>query len=245
MPAVLEVPGLNNMAKEIAEELKNYNKYPGEQVVALPDKLVEVGKKTFRLVKNYKEGFDALALEQRYGHVFDKFDYVVGDWGHELLRLRGFYENDHEEPIEADEKIDHLADYLQEYCAYGCAYFILHRERAEGEVDEPFVADKEDLRGVRPARSAKKPHQNVSVKNRSERERRPSRKRSDDGFTTVRPDSGGNKTRNSNNNNKERNSRENKDNKKPQPKRNNRNGKSGDNKPKSSKAKFTIRERKD
>lgn len=218
------------MAKEIAEELKNYNKYPGEQVVALPDKLVEVGEKTFRLVKNYKEGFDALALEQRYGHVFDKFDYVVGDWGHELLRLRGFYENDYER-AEADEKIDHLADYLQEYCAYGCAYFILHRERAEGEVDEPFVADKEDLRFPRKGRQRN--NNNNRSKNRDERNRQSNRGRFNDGFTTVKPDAG-TKTHSSS-----------KGSQKSQPKRNNKNGKFNDNKPKSSKSKFTIRERKD
>ncbi|MDR2976617.1 MAG: YutD family protein [Streptococcaceae bacterium] len=217
------------MAKEIPEELKNYNKYPGEQTVVLPAEHVKIGEKNFRLVKNYKEGFDALALEQRYGHVFDKFDYVVGDWGHELLRLRGFYENKHKH-VDADEKIDHLADYLQEYCAYGCAYFVLHRERSEGEVDKPFVADREDLQTPKKARQ-----RNHTNKNREGRENRQSnRSRTDDGFTTVRPDSG-TKLRHNN-----------KETQKSRPKRENKFGsKFSNSKPKSNKSKFTIRERKD
>lgn len=168
------------MTKEIPEELKNYNKYPGEQVRILPEEIVKIGEKNFRLIKDFKSGFDALALEQRYGHVFDKFDYVVGDWGHELLRLKGFYELNHKK-IEPDEKIDHLADYLQEYCAYGCAYFILQRLRAEGEVDEPFIADKEDLRPPKKIRQQK----TFSRENHQNKRKRDSM---DQGFSTVRPD---------------------------------------------------------
>jgi uncharacterized protein YutD len=242
------------MAKEIPEELKNYNKYPGEQAVALPDEQVKIGEKNFRLVKNYKDGFDTLALEQRYGHVFDKFDYIVGDWGHELLRLRGFYENDRKR-IEADERIDHLADYLQEYCAYGCAYFVLQRERAEGEVDKPFVADKEDLQA--PKKSRQRNNRDKFNNDRDgRRDRQMNRGRSNDGFTTVRPDGGTAKPRR-NDSQKARPSRENpkreytkRENSKAQPqKRENKFGnkftKGKPNKPKPGKSKFTIRERKD
>ncbi|MDR0298867.1 MAG: YutD family protein [Streptococcaceae bacterium] len=173
------------MAKEISEELKNYNKYPGEQVMMLSEGLIKVGEKSFRLVKDFKGAFEALAFEQRYGHVFDKFDYVVGDWGHELLRLRGFYENTHKN-VEADEKIDHLADYLQEYCAFGARYFVLQRARAEGEVDAPFVADKADLQTLKVKNS-----RNTQARNRGGRDDKNRHNRDSDyasGFSTVRPD---------------------------------------------------------
>ena len=56
-----------------------------------------------------------------------KFDYIVGDWSNEQLRLRGFYKDDR--PVTDAEKISRLEDYLLEYCSYGCAYFVL--ENAE------------------------------------------------------------------------------------------------------------------
>lgn len=120
--------------KEITEEEKNYNKFPGEQVFLI-DEAVKIGEKTFQLVKNYREAFDGKKLEQRYNEILNKYDYIVGDWGYEMLRLKGFYEKDRKKSS-PDEKIDHLADYLQEYCNYDCAYFVLKRLRVEGEKDE-------------------------------------------------------------------------------------------------------------
>ena len=64
---------------------------------------------------------------QRFSEVLTKFDYIVGDWSNEQLRLRGFYKDDR--PVTDAEKISRLEDYLLEYCSYGCAYFVL--ENAE------------------------------------------------------------------------------------------------------------------
>ena len=63
------------------------------------------------------------AFHQRFSEILTKFDYIVGDWGNEQLRLRGFYKD--ERANESDEKISRLEDYLLEYCSYGCAYFVL------------------------------------------------------------------------------------------------------------------------
>lgn len=78
------------MPKEVDESKLNYNRFPGERVTATDD-IVKVGGKTFHLVYNYREGFDAEKLEQRFSDIFDKYDYIVGDWGFEQLRLKGFF----------------------------------------------------------------------------------------------------------------------------------------------------------
>ena len=70
--------------------------------------------------------FDVTAFNQRFSEVLTKFDYIVGDWSNEQLRLRGFYKDDRTE--EKLEKISRLQDYLLEYCSYGCAYFVLENE---------------------------------------------------------------------------------------------------------------------
>ena len=36
-------------------------------------------------------------FNQRFSEVLTKFDYVVGDWSNEQLRLRGFYKDDRTE----------------------------------------------------------------------------------------------------------------------------------------------------
>ena len=113
------------MRKEIAPELYNYNKFPGPEFHLSGDK-VEAEGFTFNLVENSKEAFDATAFTQRFSEVLNKYDYIVGDWSNEQLRLRGFYKNERAE--ESLEKISRLQDYLLEYCSYGCAYFVLENE---------------------------------------------------------------------------------------------------------------------
>ncbi|MFK5277057.1 DUF1027 domain-containing protein, partial [Lactococcus lactis] len=51
------------MAKVIDESKLNYNKYPGEHVMAVGE-VVQVGQRTFHIVHNYREAFDAEKLEQ-------------------------------------------------------------------------------------------------------------------------------------------------------------------------------------
>lgn len=78
------------------------------------------------LVDNYHEGFDLQKLDERYADILAKYDYIVGDWGFDQLRLRGFYNNDNRH-AERDQTIATLEDYLYEYCNFGCAYFVLEK----------------------------------------------------------------------------------------------------------------------
>ena len=110
------------MRKEIAPELYNYNKFPGPEFRQRGTKILTETIE-FDLVDNFKEGFAITAFNQRFSEILTKFDYIVGDWGNEQLRLRGFYKDD--KANESEEKISRLEEYLLEYCNYGCAYFVL------------------------------------------------------------------------------------------------------------------------
>ena len=101
------------MAKVIPEEEKNYNKFPGEHVIVLDD-VVTIGDKVFHLIHNYRDGFNQEKLEQRYSDIFAKYDYLVGDWGHEQLRLKGFFSSSRKK-MPDELKISHLEDYIKEY----------------------------------------------------------------------------------------------------------------------------------
>ena len=79
-----------------------------------------IKEEPYQLVLNYREGFDLLAFENRYQEYFEKFDFIVGDWGFEQLRLRGFYQIG-QAKVPKDQTI--------EYCNFGCRYFVLAKER--------------------------------------------------------------------------------------------------------------------
>lgn len=95
-------------------------------VIMLEDDLVVINEIKYRVIENHDDGFDREKIAERYNGVLDRYDYIVGDWGYDQLRFKGFYLDKRIES-NVDNKISHLEDYLLEYCNFGCAYFILER----------------------------------------------------------------------------------------------------------------------
>ena len=154
------------MRKEIAPELYNYNKFPGPDFRQIGTKVLTETIE-FDLVDNYKEG------------ILTKFDYIVGDWGNEQLRLRGFYKDD--KANESEEKISRLEDYLLEYCNYGCAYFVLENlqpRRASFDKKSHHKKESENKpRRSKQARSYKEEQPKRENRQRSKRQNQKQRAR--------------------------------------------------------------------
>lgn len=147
--------------KEISEEMMNYNRFPGEHVIVNKEQVL-IGEKVFNLVYNYRDGFDAEKLEQRFSEVLTKYDYIIGDWGHEQLRLKGFYSTSRKQMTD-EEKISSVQDYIDEYCNYGCAFFIIKRLRGQ---ESKEVKDK-DFRPGRGDRNSNNSRRNRKPNNKS------------------------------------------------------------------------------
>ncbi len=82
------------------------------------------GGNAYSLVHEYKNGWNPEAFRERYSEVLERFDYVVGDWGYNQLRLRGFYRDGHPR-ANKEFAISNFVDYINEYCNFGCAHFVL------------------------------------------------------------------------------------------------------------------------
>ncbi len=117
------------MRKEILPEMFNYNKYPGPNFVYVAD-LLKSDAYQFTVLENHKDALDATRFGQRFSEIMLKYDYIVGDWSNDQLRLKGFYEDDRPNTRKTD-RISRLSEYLREYCAFGCAYFILKNEKPQ------------------------------------------------------------------------------------------------------------------
>lgn len=88
--------------------------------------MIEIFGSKYEITEDYRDGFDEEALEARYSDVLKKYDYIVGDWGHSQLRLKGFYDESNRKAA-YESRINMLDDYLLEYCNFGCAYFVLKK----------------------------------------------------------------------------------------------------------------------
>lgn len=52
--------------------------------------LIKVDQHYFELIENYRECFNEEQFIARYSDILDKYDYIVGDYGYDQLRLKGF-----------------------------------------------------------------------------------------------------------------------------------------------------------
>lgn len=100
----------------------------------------------YELIEDYKEAFQEEVFKERYSDILARYDYIVGDWGYNQLRLKGFFD-DKNQKATFDTKISTLQDYLYEYCNFGCAYFVLHKsgkstQQPEAEVNEDHEVTK-------------------------------------------------------------------------------------------------------
>ena len=88
--------------------------------------MIEVENNKYELLKNYKEGFNLEEFQNLYTEYFENYDYILGDYAYNKLRLKGFYNKDNASVNETN-NYENIDNYIQEYCAYDCRYFILKR----------------------------------------------------------------------------------------------------------------------
>ncbi|MDN6641156.1 MAG: YutD family protein [Tetragenococcus sp.] len=121
---------------EIVDDDKKEKPQKGKEVFPINETEFMLDDRRYKLVENYRDGFDAQRLGERYSDVLAKYDYIVGDWGHEQLRLKGFFATKNRKSS-PDQKINMLEDYLYEYCNFGCAYFVVECVDRANEKTKP------------------------------------------------------------------------------------------------------------
>lgn len=120
---------MTNQLESLLEDIIQGEETDDKQIVMMNDETIQISTQTYTILVNYREGFDIEAFKLRYQPFFEKFDFIVGDWGHEQLRLRGFYQLG-KRKVPRDQQIDFLDDYIKEYCNFGAAYFVLGKVEA-------------------------------------------------------------------------------------------------------------------
>ncbi|MFL2130077.1 YutD family protein [Ruoffia sp. FAM 24228] len=120
---------MTNQLESILDDIIQGEEVEDKQIYIIDEETIQISKQEYRLIKNYREGFEQEAFTNRYQPFFEKFDFIVGDWGHDLLRLRGFYQLGRRK-VPRDQQIDFLDDYIKEYCNFGAAYFVLGKVEA-------------------------------------------------------------------------------------------------------------------
>lgn len=88
--------------------------------------IIEVENNKYKLIKDYRDGFDKDLFLEKYTNYFENYDYIVGDIAYSKLRLKGFNKKNNKYFNKLND-YNNLDKYLKENCAYDCKYFILEK----------------------------------------------------------------------------------------------------------------------
>lgn len=88
---------------------------------------IELNNNKYKVIKNYKDGFDKEEFLNRVTDYYYDYDYIVGDYAYGKLRLKGFTNKSNKLSNNIN-KEDLIDDYIKNYCAFECKYYILKKE---------------------------------------------------------------------------------------------------------------------
>lgn len=80
----------------------------------------------YEIVKNYKDAFNQQEISEKFTDYFYNFDYILGDYSYDKLRLKGFCIRKNKE-FKTINDYDYIDKYINNYCSYECRYFILKK----------------------------------------------------------------------------------------------------------------------
>lgn len=82
------------------------------------------------LEEEYKNGFDAEAVKEKYTDYFEPYDYILGDWSYGKLRLKGFCKKINKICNKFND-IKFKDEYIKELCSYECKWFLLAKVKKD------------------------------------------------------------------------------------------------------------------
>ena len=89
------------------------------------DVMVNLLDNKYEIIRG-KENFDSEIVKSFFTDYFLLFDYILGDYAYDKLRLKGFYDSNNKK-VKDFNNINNLDDYIKKYCAYGARIFVLKK----------------------------------------------------------------------------------------------------------------------
>lgn len=89
-------------------------------------KKIEIRNNKYELIRNDNDCFDLSLVEEKITDYFDDYDYILGDFAYEKVRLKGYYDSNSSK-VKKINDIKYVDDYIKNYCCYGAKIFILKK----------------------------------------------------------------------------------------------------------------------
>lgn len=89
-------------------------------------KTIILEKNSYEIIEDIDNCFDLELFKNLYTDYFYDYDYILGDYAYNKLRLKGFCAKGNKK-INKINNYDEKDKYLKNQCAYKCKYFILKK----------------------------------------------------------------------------------------------------------------------
>lgn len=80
----------------------------------------------YELIEDNGDVFNESEVREKYTDYFYDFDYILGDYAYNKLRLKGFCDKNNKRYNKIND-YNTKDDYLKKLCAYKCKYFVLKK----------------------------------------------------------------------------------------------------------------------
>lgn len=89
-------------------------------------KNIEINNIKYEVVRNDKDCINIDELSEKITDYFDNFDYIVGDFSYDKVRLKGYYDFSNKKKSDIND-IKKVEEYIKDYCSYGARIFIIKK----------------------------------------------------------------------------------------------------------------------
>ena len=89
-------------------------------------KKIVINDISYEIIRNDKDCIDIDELSEKITDYFDDYDYIVGDFAYDKVRLKGYYDSSNKS-VKKINDIKYLDDYIENYCSYGARIFLLKK----------------------------------------------------------------------------------------------------------------------
>lgn len=82
----------------------------------------------YELIEDNGDCFNEVEVKDKVTDYFDEFDYILGDYAYNKLRLKGFCNRNNTRYNKIND-YKSKDEYLKNLCAYKCRYFVLKKSK--------------------------------------------------------------------------------------------------------------------
>ena len=89
-------------------------------------KTIELLGNKYELIRNDKDCFDYEDIKEKTTEYFEDYDYILGDFSYDKVRLKGYYDSTNKKANKINDYKD-IDNYIENYCSFGARVFVLKK----------------------------------------------------------------------------------------------------------------------